>query len=101
MIVYNTTIKINKSIHEAWTNWLLQEHIPEIMKSKLFSSYAFYKLLEQEDSEGPTFVLQFFTQSIDTYRDYMDMYAPALRKKEFEKWGLIYVAFTTLLETVQ
>ena len=101
MIVYNNTIKVNNNILQAWNQWLVEEYIPEIMNTKLFEKYELYRLLEQEDVEGPTFVLQFFSHSINDYKTFLNKYATPLRKKEAEKWCQEFVAFRTILEAVQ
>ncbi len=41
-----------------------QEHIPEIMATGLFHDYRFCRLLEQDDSDGPTYTIQYFTDTL-------------------------------------
>ena len=49
MICYNITIKIDPRIEREWIRWQMEEHIPEVMASKLFSDHKFFKLLEQDE----------------------------------------------------
>ena len=100
MIVYNVTIKVSAAIEEAWLVWQLQEHIPEIMATGLFTEYKFFRLLEQDDSEGATYVVQFFTTSMENYQCYLQEYAAALRQKSFTKWNDQFIAFRTIMELV-
>src|SRR5204862_5581248 len=86
-ICYNITIKIGREIEEEWMKWQTQEHIPDIMLTGLFDDYKFFKLLEQDDREGITYVLQYFSSSIENYRKYIRLFAPALREKALAKWG--------------
>ena len=60
MIVYNTTVKIDPSIETEWVLWQKEEHIPGIMLLGLFNEYKFYRLLEQDDSDGITYIIQYF-----------------------------------------
>ena len=32
MFIYNVTVKVDWSIHEAWVQWMLNEHMPEMIK---------------------------------------------------------------------
>ena len=100
MIVYNITIKITPAIEADWVAWQQQEHIPEIMTTGMFLEYKFFRLLEQDDEEGITYVLQYFTQSMQNYQQYLQEYALTLRQKAFEKWNDQFIAFRTVMESV-
>jgi hypothetical protein len=100
MIVYNITIKIIHDIEEAWIQWQKEEHIPAIMATGLFSEYRFFRLLEHDDDEGRSFVLQLFAADIEQYQLYAKQYAPALQQQSLEKWGDRYIAFRTIMEVV-
>lgn len=100
MIVYNITIKIIPDIEDAWIQWQQQQHIPDIMASGLFTEYKMFRLLEQDNTEGSTYVVQFFAPSKAHYQRYMNEFAPGLQKQTFDKWGNQYIAFRTVMETV-
>ncbi|HMU44805.1 MAG TPA: DUF4286 family protein [Chitinophagaceae bacterium] len=99
MIVYNITVKINKSIEDEWIKWQKEEHIPDIMASGNFLEYKFYKLLD-EDEEGLTYVLQYFATSQEQYQEYINKTAPILREKAVKKWGNKFIAFRTVMQAV-
>ena len=61
MLIYNITIKVDHSILEEWIKWQMEEHIPEIMATGLFDRYKFFRLLEQDDTEGATYIIQYLT----------------------------------------
>jgi hypothetical protein len=98
MIVYNLTVKVHVSILEGWLAWQQQEHIPAILATGLFEDYKFYRLLEQDESEGPTFVLQFYTQSPELYQRYILEFDPKLQREAQAKWGETFIAFPTIME---
>jgi hypothetical protein len=100
MIVYNITIKVDWAISDEWLAWQQQEHIPEIMATLLFDQYVIYRLLEQDDTEGPTFFFQYFTSSPENYQQFIYEFAPVLRKKAFDKWGGRLIAFRTVMQAV-
>ena len=100
MIVYNVSQKINKSILKEWLTWQKEVHIPEIMSTGLFSDYKFYKLLDQDEEEGTTYVIQYFSDSRENYDQYVTRFAPGLREKSVKKWGDGVVTFQTVMHVV-
>jgi hypothetical protein len=70
------------------------------MASGLFSEWKLFRLLEQDDDEGSTFIVQFFAPTSKQYQQYIDEYASVLRKKSFDKWGDQFIAFRTVMEVV-
>ena|SRR5579863_58338 len=101
MIVYNITMKVNRGVIDQWIAWQKQEHIPEIMSTKLFDDYKMYRLLEHEDEETVTFTVQYFTSSLEKYHQYISSFAPQLREKAFAKWGNQFAGFRSIMESVQ
>ena len=101
MFIYNITTKVNAAIADEWVKWQKEEHIPQIMNTNLFDKHQFFRLLEQDDSEGPTFVIQYFTPVKENYDKYIKEYAPEFREIAFKKWGDQFIAFRSLLQAVQ
>lgn len=100
MLIYNISIKINAAIEKEWVKWQQQEHIPEIMTSGQFSEYKFCKLLEQEDDESATYIVQFIAASYEKYQYYIKHFAPLLRQKALDRWGDQYIAFRSIMEVI-
>ncbi|MCZ2458170.1 MAG: DUF4286 family protein [Chitinophagales bacterium] len=101
MLVYNITMKVDPEIEEEWIRWQREEHIPEIMATGLFTEHKFYRLLEQDETEGITYVIQYFTSSMEEYNRYLNEFAPSLRKKASDKWQDRFVGFRTIMQVVQ
>jgi hypothetical protein len=100
MIVYNVTCKVRWEILEGWLTWQLEEQIPATLATGLLDGYQLYRLLEQEEDEGPTFVIQFLTTSRERYDRFSEVFEPGLRQAGWEKWGDGFIAFRTLMESV-
>jgi hypothetical protein len=100
MIYYNVTVKVNNNIAEPWLTWLLQVHIPEVMATGCFEAYRVCRMLETDDTEGPTFSVQYSAKNILEYERYIGEWAPPLRQASFEKWGDQFIAFRSLMEAV-
>ena len=100
MVVYNISIKVSVIIHDVWLQWQKQEHIPEVMATGYFTGYKFFHLLEQDESDAITYVVQYFASSIEQYDTFINEKAPALRQKATARWGDQFVAFRTVMEIV-
>jgi hypothetical protein len=100
MIVYNITIKIVPGIEKEWVRWQQEEHIPDVMSSGQFTDHKFYRLLEQNEPDGITYIVQYFASSIENYDRYINETAPLLRQKAFNKWRDQFIAFRTIMEVV-
>lgn len=101
MIIYNVTIKVEQSIADPWLQWLLDEHIPDVLKTNCFTDYKVVRLLEVDDSEGPTFAIQYHAESKADYNRYIEQHADQMRKKSFDKWGDRFIAFRSVMQVVK
>ncbi|MFT3979470.1 MAG: DUF4286 family protein [Ferruginibacter sp.] len=101
MIIYNVTIKVAEPIHDAWLQWLQQEHVPEVIATGCFDRATITRLLEIDDSEGPTYAIQYHAPSKALYNKYIEQHAPELRQKSFDKWGNQFIAFRSVMQIVQ
>lgn len=101
MIIYNVTVKVEAQIADTWLQWLLNEHIPAIMDTNCFVDYKLVRLLEVDDTEGPTYAMQYFAESKADYNRYISIHASKMRKLSFEKWGDRFIAFRSVMEVVK
>lgn len=100
-IIYNVTVKADPDIADEWLAWMILEHIPEILETKCFTDFRIVKLLEVEESDGPTYAVQYFADSKADYNRYLELHAPHLKKKSIDKWGEKFIAFRSLMEIVK
>jgi hypothetical protein len=100
MIVYNVTIKITNVIHTGWLQWLKEIHIPEIIHTGCFSHATILRLLEVDDTEGPTYAVQYFAESKGLYNNYIENHAAQMREKSFAEWGDQFIAFRSVMQVV-
>ena len=100
MYIYNVTIKVREDIQAVWMEWLQAEHIPEILATGCFYEATILQLLEIDDTEGPTFAIQYKAESKAQYNHYITKYADSLRQKSFEKWGDAFIAFRSIMKVV-
>ncbi len=100
MIIYNVTIKIDFSIQKEWLTWLKEEHIPDILHTGCFTNARILQLLETDDTEGPTYAIQYYAESKSMYNLYIEKYAGLQRQKFFDKWGDQFIAFRSVMQVV-
>lgn len=100
MLIYNVTTKVSWQIHEAWVKWMKEKHIPDVMGKGCFTEYRFARLLETDETEGPTYTTQYYAESKEPYERYIEMHAPSLRKDAFDTWGDQFMGFRSLMELV-
>ncbi len=100
MFLYNVTIKVMHEIHEEWLQWLIEEHIPEVLETGCFNGHRVLRLLETDETEGVTYAVQYEAESKGLYNQYIDKFANQLREKSFQKWGDRFIAFRTIMQVV-
>ncbi|MBI1343271.1 MAG: DUF4286 family protein [Terrimonas sp.] len=100
MVIYNVTVKTEAAVATDYINWLHQEHIPEILQTGCFSHANILRLLDVDESEGPTFVIQYRTTTLDNYKTYLAKFAGAMREKSFARWGDRIITFRTVMQSV-
>ena len=88
MINYSVTIAINKVIESEWLKWMKEFHIPDVMKTGYFSDWQMQKQLLPEDlTDETTYVISYFSHSIENYQKYTEMEAPRLRDDHNKKYS--------------
>lgn len=100
MIVYNVTVKVNPEIEREWIQWQKEEHIPEILSTRHFVNHGFFRLLNTDESDGITYVLQFFAEDLYHFNEFESKYAAELHAKAFTVWGNKFVYFTSIMQVV-
>ncbi len=99
-IIYNVTTKVEHSIAKEWLQWLKTEHIPHITGTGCFTHAVVLHLAEVDESEGPTYAVQYHAASKENYQTYITQFAEEMRKRSLLKWGDRIIAFRSLLEVV-
>lgn len=101
MIIYNVTLKLDHTIEKEWVNWMLDEHMPALYDTGLFESYQLCKLLEQDETDGVTYVAQYHCKSQEEYDTYINEHARRMRDTGMQKFGDKFIAFRTIMEKIQ
>lgn len=100
MIIYNVTIKVENSIADKWLGWLKEEHIPDMISTGCFTNATILRLLETDETEGPTYAVQYHAADNELYNKYIEKYSGEMRKKGMDKWGNRVIAFRSVMQVV-
>ena len=100
MIIYNVTVKIETVIASDYIKWLKEEHIPDIIKTGCFTTAKILRLLEVDETDGPTFAVQYHAESKALYNWNIQHFSDDMRKKSADKWGQKVIAFRSVMEVV-
>jgi len=100
MLIYNITTKVDWSIHEQWVAWMKETHIPDMMKTSCFIQSQFVRILDIDETDGPTYATQLYADNKDNYNRYIEMFAAALRQEAIDTWGNLFIGFRSLMEVV-
>ena len=101
MIIYNVTINIENDVAEERLLWMKEVHIPDVMRTGLFLDNRMFRVLADEDSGGKTYSIQYLCRNMQDYEQYALLHAPALQAETLARYKDKFVAFRTLLETVE
>lgn len=101
MIIYNITTKVHHSIAAEWLLWLKEIHVKDVMLSNCFTEFKIVKLLEVDETDGPTFAVQFFAESKALYNLYIEKFAGEMRKRSFDKWGDKFISIRSVMQIVE
>lgn len=101
MVIYNITSKVDGSIATEWLRWMQKEHIAEVLATGCFASYKIMRLLQTDETDGPTYAVQYYTVSISMYEKYSRTFAASMQKKITSKWGDRYIDFHSLMQEVE
>lgn len=100
MIIYNVTVKVDHKIAEDWLTWLQEEHIPDVLSTGCFTKATILRLMEVDETDGPTYAIQYMAESKALYNRYISQFAEDMRMKGFRIWGDQFIAFRSVMQVV-
>lgn len=100
MILYNVTINVDWCIHTDWLQWMKEVNIPDMIETGFFIDCRMLRLLQVDESDGPTYAVQYNAVSIDQYNLFLEKQLGIQVQKEINKWGNKFIFFSTIMEVV-
>ena len=96
MILYNITVSVNSECTKEWLEYMINEHIPEVMNTGYFRDYKLCRV-QGDEQGGETYAVQYLAFSADAFNAYNTNCAPAIQADFHKKWGSKATAFRTIL----
>lgn len=100
MIIYNVTVKPDPSIAGEWLVWLREEHVPDVMGTGCFTKAVILEMTENEESEGPTYAIQYHAGNREDVNRYLNDFAAEMRARGTSRWGDRFMAFRTIMKVI-
>lgn len=101
MIIYNITCKVDWTVHAQWVPWIKEAYIPEMLYGGLFYHGQLVKLIDTDETDGPTYALQFYARSLENYRLFTADAGTAPLRRFHNKWTQSVVTFGTVMQLVE
>lgn len=98
--IYNITTNVAKDIQADWLQWLKEIHSSKIIETGCFHSVTIAQLKEVDDSEGATYVAQYFTDEKNKLENFIMLHLKALNDEAFDRWGNKFISFRSIMEVV-
>jgi hypothetical protein len=80
MIVYNVTYQVTHDLLDAWRSWLTESRIPAMKQTGLVGDHRIFQLLDQDETEGLTYVVQYHLSDLESFRSFEQCF-PRLRNE--------------------
>ena len=98
MYIYNVTVTLEKEIHNAWLKWMKEKHIPDVMRTGIFTENKICKLVTGEPEI--TYAIQYTFQMMEDLNKYQKEFAPIFQKEHTDKFKDKFAVFRTILEII-
>ena len=101
MIIYNITVKVDWSVAEEWVEWMRDVHVPAVLNTGCFEKHQLVRLLQTDETDGPTYASQYYTATLSKYDYYLQHHSKLFQQEIREKWGDKYLDFASLMQVVE
>lgn len=100
MLIFNTTYHISPELYDEWYKWIIKEHIPFMLKTRVFTNPQLAKVLQTDETEGSSYSLQFLAASLEDVTDWHAAHGEIFDTHCSRKFGTEVLFFSTLLEKI-
>ncbi|SHE56074.1 DUF4286 family protein [Dysgonomonas macrotermitis] len=100
MLIFNTTLHLDDSIHDECLLFLKDVYIPSALESGLLQSPSLARIDAQHEEHGVSYAMQFKTTDLDTLDNWAGSTGEKLQKELQKRFGTKVAGFVTLLEEI-
>jgi hypothetical protein len=98
--MYNVTVSVEESIKCDWLNWMIDEHIPEVMACGIFTKAQINRVISNVDSDN-TFAIGYTCSSMKALHQYQIDFANMMQQKHTDRYGKKALSFSTIMEVIE
>lgn len=100
IIIYNITTQVSWGVHDRWKEWLLNQQLPAFLTTGIFSHHQLVRLLDVDDTDGPTYALQLYVKTDQSIDNYKRRYLSGFKSDEQAMWGNNIFSFSSMMEVI-
>jgi len=100
MILFNETVSIENAAAPEWLKWMQETHISAVMATTYFVKYQIARVMEDEDTGGTTYAVQYFARHMEDLLEYNRQHDQAMQANMQARYAGKYAAFRTVLEVI-
>lgn len=87
MVIYQVLCTVPNDIEQDWREWMLDEHIRDVMNTEMFTQFRMSKVLKPTANSATQYCIQYYAQSMEDYEQYRKDFAPVLQAAHNAKYG--------------
>ncbi len=100
MIVYNVTVHVQEQVENAWLDYMLGEHLADVLATGCFLDARLSKLLLNEPQGGITYSVQYTAHDQESLERYQSEFAQKLQADHVARFGEQCLAFRTSMQVI-
>lgn len=100
MLIFNTTLHLDDSIHNECLIFLKEKYIPQAISNGMLEQPTLARIEAQHEEHGVSYAMQFKTSDIDTLNNWAGTIGEKLSEELNTKFGNKVAGFVTLLEEI-
>jgi hypothetical protein len=101
MITYQVVCTVPEEIEVEWRDWMLEEHIRDVMNTEMFSEYTLQRVVRPHPENTVQYVIRYKADSWQKIEQYRADYAPVLQAAHNAKYGSAIEVERCILEDVK
>lgn len=101
MIIYQVLCTIPRDIEHEWRQWMLSEHIRDVMNTEMFSDVHIARIFKPAHAETVQYCIQYYAPTMEHYEQYRKDFAPVLQAAHNAKYGGLIGIERTVMETIE
>jgi hypothetical protein len=101
MITYQVVCTVPEDIEHEWRDWMLEEHIRDVMGTEMFTEYSLQRVVKPHPEQTVQYSIRYRAESWEKIEQYRSDFAPVLQAAHNAKYGSSITVERSILEDVR